>query len=213
MSSFVARMRQRRVGGDFGRERPHCAIEVVSGNQAVDEAEALCFLARDQAAGEQNILRDARIHQVEQPGAGGRRQAVAERPGDRDAEARVGRGDAQVACKRDRAAAAGGHALHLRDGRLGHPLEPIEHAIEPLLVLHAVVSIGEVLKLCDVGAGDERLAAGAAQHQDAQRRVAVDALAGVDERLVHLPRHGVARVGTIEGQECERSVGLEVGMH
>ena len=39
--------------------------------------------------------------------------------------------------------------------------------------------------------------------------VAIDPIAGVDQRLVHLPRHRVARLGTIEGQRRDRAVGLE----
>ena len=85
-------------------------------------------------------------------------------------------------------------------------------AVEPLFVLDAVLAVAEALELRDVGAGDERLAAGAAQDQHAERGVGVDAIAGVDERLVHLPRHRVARLGPVEGERGERTVGLEHGV-
>src|SRR5205807_262276 len=38
--------------------------------------------------------------------------------------------------------------------------------------------------------------------------VAIRALAGVDERVVHLPRHGVPRLGTVERERRERTVGF-----
>ena len=71
-----------------------------------------------------------------------------------------------------------------------------------------VLARAEPRELRDVGAGDERLAAGAAEHEHAEAGVRVHALAGVDERFVHVPGHGVARLGTVDGQERERrSVG------
>ena len=53
-------------------------------------------------------------------------------------------------------------------------------------------------ELRDVGAGDERLAAGAAQNRARECWLAVDAVARGDERVVHLPRHRVARFGPVE---------------
>ena len=78
--------------------------------------------------------------------------------------------DAQVARERDRAPAARGDALDLRDRRLGHALEPVEHGVEPRLVCDAVLRGREVCELRDVGAGDEGLAAGAAQDEHAHAR-------------------------------------------
>ena len=111
----------------------------------------------------------------------------------------LGCGDAQIAGQRDGAAAADGDALHLGDRRLADPLQPVEDAVEPLFVFDAVLAVAETLKLRDIRAGDKRFPAGAPQDQDAKLAVGIDALAGGDERFVHLPRHRVARLGPVEG--------------
>ena len=64
-----------------------------------------------------SILGPRRPEEIDEPRAVRGRQAVAERAGDRDAELCGRRAHAQIAGQRDRAAAAGGDALHLRDGR------------------------------------------------------------------------------------------------
>src|SRR5258705_12989 len=59
-------------------------------------------------------------------------------------------------------------ALPVGGGGLGDPLEPGEPPIRSLLVLDAVFTVVEALKLRDVGTGDEGLPAGAAKHQHAE---------------------------------------------
>jgi hypothetical protein len=108
---------------------------------------------------------------------------------------------------------SGVDALDLCDRRLGDALDSVEHVIEPLFVLESILPIREGLELRDVGPGDERFAAGAAQHQDPDRVVAIDALACVDERFVHRPGHRVARLRAVEGERRDRSVGLEDRVH
>ena len=76
-------------------------------------------------------------------------------------------------------------------------------------VLHAVGGRLELLKLRNVRAGDERLSSRAAENEHVHAVVAIDAFAGVDERVVHAPRHRVARLRAIEGQESERRFDLE----
>ena len=147
--------------------------------------------------------------QVAQPRVVRRRQAVAERARDRHAERRLRRADAQVAGERDDAAAAGGDAFDLRDGRRPHALEPIDHRVEPRFVADHVVPRREACKLTDVGARDERLAARAAEDEHAHARVGVDAIAGLHQRLVHLPRHGVSGFGAVEREERDRTVDIE----
>ena len=85
--------------------------------------------------------------------------------------------------------------------------------VEPLLVLEAIFAIAEALELRDVGSGDERLATRAAKNDHAHGGVTIDAVARVDERLVHLPCHRVARFGAIERQDGERAVCLEDSVH
>ena len=88
-------------------------------------------------------------------------------------------------------------------------LEAIQHLIDPRLVIDRVLRRAEALELRDVRAGDERFAARAAQNQDADIRIVVDALAGVQQRSIHLPRHRVARVGPVEGQDRQRTLCVE----
>jgi hypothetical protein len=167
--------------------------------QAIDETERVRLGRGYETAREQEILGPARTERVDQPAVRRARETVPQRPRDWDAEGRCWSRDAEVADQRDRAAAAGCHTLDLRDRGFGDALEPIQHVVEALLVFDAVLAIAKAAKLRDVGARDERFAAGAAQDEDANRLVGVDALARRDERFVHLPRHRVARLGPVEG--------------
>jgi len=74
-----------------------------------------------------------------------------------------------------------------------------EHPSEASLVAQRVLARRERQELSDVGAADERLVAGAAQHQHADPRIVIEALTEIVEAFVHLERHGVARIGTVEG--------------
>ena len=165
--SFVARSVNGALAAISAASRVTAASISDRWHQPVHDAERVGFGPANQAAGEQHVLDGAGTHDIEQPAVARAREAVAERARDRDAEGRFRRRDPQVARQGDGAAAAGRHAFDLRDGRLGHALEAVQHLVEPLLVLQAVVAIVEVLELRDVGAGDERLAAGAAEDQDA----------------------------------------------
>ena len=121
--------------------------------------------------------------------------------------------DAQIARERDGAAAAGRDPLDLRDRRLGDALEPVQHASSRSSYSMPSSRFAEVLELRDVGPGDERLAAGAAQDEHADAGVRVHAIARVDERLVHVPRHRVARLGAIEGELSAIGSDRVVRMH
>ena len=79
-----------------------------------------------------------------------------------------------------------GHA-----GRLG--VDATEHPSEASLVAQRVLARRERQELSDVGAADERLVAGAAEHQHADSGIVIEALTEIVEALVHLERHGVAR--------------------
>src|SRR5262249_14373326 len=124
--------------------------------------------------------------------------AVAQRSRDRYAKSRVGCRNPQVATGGDRTSAAGSDAFDLRDGRLRQTLEPVERAIQSLLVGDSIVAASKALELRDVGAGDEGVAAGAAQDEHADRVGRVDVVAGSDERVVHLPGHRVACFGPVK---------------
>ena len=89
-----------------------------------------------------------------------------------------------------------------------HALEPIDHRIEPALVRERILARERARELRDVGAGGERTA-GALQDEDADVTVGVHAVAGLDQRVVHLPGHRVPGLGTIERQRRDRTVGGE----
>src|SRR5918997_2390685 len=88
-----------------------------------------------------------------------------------------------------------------RVGRLGQRLQAADDALKPLFVGDPVLPRVELEELLDVGAGHEGLLPRAAQHEDAHVLVGVHLLAARKERLVHLPGHGVARLGPVEGDE------------
>ena len=102
--------------------------------------------------------------------------------------------------------------MHLRDRRDRQPLEAIDDGFHPPLVRDAVLAGGELGELPDVGARDEGVAGGAKhEHADARRILDLlfDLVAGAGQRVVHRPRHGVARLGPIERQERDWTVGCE----
>ena len=198
--------RQRRVGGNLRREVCHRLIDGIGGRKACDKTVCVGFGAGDESAAEEQILRETRPHHVEEPAVVRARQTVAESPGDRNAECRFRRGDAQVARQRDGAPSTCGDALHVRDRRLGDPFQAVEHLVDAPLVGERVGLRAQMLELGDVGAGDERLAAGAAKNHHTDIGFGIRAIAGVEQRLVHLPRHRVARLRPIERQRGDRTV-------
>ena len=116
---------------------------------------------------------------------------------------------AQVAGIRDRQPAADRPAFDDGDGGHAQSFESGDVAVDFLLVGDAVLAGFELAELLDVGAGDERLAAGAAQQGEAERGVAVDRLAGGGEVVIHAPGHGVARGRAVEGDARDWAVHLQ----
>jgi hypothetical protein len=55
------------------------------------------------------------------------------------------------------------------------------------------------------------MSSSATQNQHKDTVIAIDALARLDERIVHTPRHGVSRFGAIESQERDRGFDVEEG--
>lgn len=49
-----------------------------------------------------------------------------------------------------------------------------------------------------------------AHHEHTDTLFGVDTLAGLNERVVHGPREGVTRFGSVEGEECNRTVRFEL---
>ena len=208
-ASFVARI----VNGAFpaivAARLADLCVDCRRLDDPVDESDRVRLVARDQPAGEHQFLDAARSDQIAKPRVIGGRQAVAQRSRDGHAESRFRRADPQIARDRDDAAAAGGNALDLRDRRGAHALEPIDHRVEPRFVADDVVPRGEACKLTDVGARHERFAARAAEHEHPHVRIGVDPIAGLHQRLIHLPGHGVSGFGAVEGEHRDRTVDVE----
>ena len=88
---------------------------------------------------------------------------------------------------------------------IGSALDAIDHRVEPPLVGDAVIAAAEVAELRNVGAGRER-AARSAYDEHAHVRVGLGRVAGLDQRVVHLPRQRVARLGAIQRHTRNGSV-------
>src|SRR5207249_891103 len=119
--------RQWRVRGDLRAELADCAVDVVRTGDAVHETERVGFGRVHEPAGEHQLLEARGAQESDQSIARIPRQAVAERPGDRYAEGRLGRGHPQIAAQRDGTPPAGGHPLDLCDRRLRHALQAIQY--------------------------------------------------------------------------------------
>ena len=142
-------------------------VEVRRRHDLAEEAAGQRLLGGQILRQQQHALGARGPERGNQARAVGDRQAIAERAGDRNAEARAGRGDAQVAGRRDREPAADGKTLDHRQRRHRQRLDGRDGALHLLLVGDAVLAAAERLELGDVGAGDEGLAAGAAKDRDA----------------------------------------------
>ena len=145
------------------------SIDRVGRHDPRDEAERQRFVGVDEPAGEQQILRPRRADEIDQALSNWRPT------GNCRASARSARRIARPACRR-----AGRTRARSRSRRrsprpaparssASHALEPIEHRVEPPLVGEGVLAGRELRKLADVGARDERLAAGALEHEHADR--------------------------------------------
>ena len=171
------------------------------------------LLGVDGARGEHDVLHARLAEQRGEARVVLHRQAVADRARDRQAEARGGRADAQVAGGRQREPAAHREAVDQRDRRLAHALQPADDAVDRALVLEPVLGRGELEELADVGAGHERLLAGAAQHEHAHVVVGVGPLAARVQLLVHREGHRVVRLGPVEGHPRGRPAALPLDAH
>ena len=155
--------RRRRVAGERLGQLGHVGLGVVG--QRAREADRERLVGLDRAGAEHHVLQARRAERLGQAGVVAHREAVADGAGDRHAELRGGRDHAQVAGGGDREAGAHREAVDERDRRLAHGLEAVEHRVDARLVDEAVLRGLELGELADVGAGDERLPARAAQDQ------------------------------------------------
>ena len=156
--------------------------------------------------GEEDFLGEGRPHDIDQPFDAGIGIAQAEL-GRRNAEARIIRTDAQIAADREPETTADAVAADHRDGRLAE----IENAL--IGARHGVVvDLGGVerstfaLKFRNVGAGDERLAACARDHDHAHRLVPGEILEDLGRSRPHLQRHGVVTLRIVEDEVTDAPI-------
>src|SRR5205807_8294004 len=194
---------ERRVGGDLGAVFPRESFQVRHRDHMVHEPHVLRLLRAELPAGEHDLSRVRRAHRVDE--ILHRRGAVAEAHlGRRDAKARVVAGDPEVADVGDVDAGAQAVAADHREHRLVERLQPRLRGLGDLLVaLHRLLARALVLELRDVGAGDERLVAGAGEHHHADLAVSVESLEHLRHRLPHVDRDGVAALGIVEDQPAD----------
>ena len=143
------------------------------------------------------------------------RRCVPPQPGDDAeidlglAEARRGRGEAQVAGERHLAAAAEREAVDGGDRRLAHRLEQVREILAVLGVLaRHQRRLGR--QLGDVGARDERAVAGAREHRDAALVVVGEAAEGRQQLLEQLARERVEHLGAVDGHDRDAAVHADV---
>ena len=150
------------------------AIRFGRRNDLVDEADAIGLLRADHLSGEDQLQRASLADQPRQT----LRSAAAGNEPERDfglAEFRGLHRDPDGAGHRRLAAAAEREAVDRRDHRLAEVFDEIEDLLsEPAGLLG--LERRDLRELADVGAGDERLVAGAGQDDAADRRVVASVL-------------------------------------
>src|SRR6185503_10330321 len=114
-----------------------------------------------------------------------------------EAQARVGGGDADVAGQRQLEAAAEGVAADGGDDRLRAALHQGAELHAPAVLAEDRRHLGRG-ELADVGAGGERLVAGADHHDDADAVVGDQPLEGGIEVAPHGLVHRVVNLGPVE---------------
>ena len=165
-------------------------LDVALGHDRIDEAERLGAAGARVAAGEhhghglERIDQPRQAHRAAEPGMQAEHDLG-------KSERRILDRDAIVAGERDLEPAAEAIAVHDGDGRRRQAIEPVDHRVGLDEARLDRAGVGHGAKFADVGAGDETLRLGGAQHQ-ALRHVALEAR----EHVVELGEHVLGeRVG------------------
>src|ERR1700730_15040478 len=167
------------------------------------------LLPRDEARSHDHLLDARRAEELYAARVILHREAIAERPRDGEAEARLRGRDTNIADGRDGEAAAHGKALDLGDDGLAHALEASGTPLALALVLDALLGGPEALELADIGAGYEGFATRPAQHEQPDGVVGVHLLGGLVEPLVHVPGHRIACFGSVGGQRHHGALAMD----
>ena len=134
------------------------------------------------------------------------RHTVTKGSGDRDTEARRWSTDPKVAGGSQCTTATRGHAIDLCDRRLADGFETVDYGIKTFFIVDTCVRGVEVTKLSDIGTRHKRFSSSSTQDQHLDGGISLNAVTSLDDRLVHFPRHRVASLRSIEGQEGKGAV-------
>ena len=197
---------KRRALGDATRRRVTFGLNLVVGDDAVDQAHAQRFVSAEDASLKQDFERLRTADQVDyaaQLGIGHDQPEAL----DRHAELAGLAAEAHVAKRRRLEPAADAYPLDQRESRVAARLERADRAFDRRVVGTRFVAVGALgFELRDVGARRERLVAGTAQHDAAHRVVGLEHLDRIAQRD---PCHLVDRVhlfGPVEHHGDDRPV-------
>ena len=189
---------RRRAGRQRGGEVVKVGVESIIGDDS-RQAEGAGFVRVHQTRREDQFRRTSDTHGVDQSREVCCRQTITQRAGHGNAKPRTRRAHAQVTRQRDGTAAANRCAIDGGDADARQPLDPVDHRVQPLFICNTIVTSTERGELRDVRPSGE-CAAAAADDEDAKIRCGVDAIAGIDDGVVHIPGQRVLRLRTIERQ-------------
>ena len=196
----------RSVGGDLLQDCLGARDQIGGRNDLVDQPDAIGLLRADHLSG-QNELQGAAL--ADQPRQS-LRSAAARNESERDfglAELRGLHRDPDGAGHRRLAAAAERKAIDGRDHRLAEILDEIEHLLPEAAGL-LCLERRDMRELADVGAGDERLVAGAGQDDAAHRSIVSRILEGGPQILPGRRIQGVEHLGPIDRHIGDRALFL-----
>ena len=190
------------------------ASAAASGRISPTRPQARASSAPTRRAVKKHVPDPRRADEPGEPRRVGDRKAIAERARDWKAEAQICCGEAQIARRRERRAAASAGAGYRGDRRNGAALECTDHAVEPRLVGERVLRRREGAELRDVGARREGLAARAGDDEGAQRPIASERSDKFFELIIHREGQRVARRGSVEGNRADPVLcGVEDVLH
>src|SRR5437868_4493178 len=204
--AFRRAHRERRVGSDHVAIGARRGLELRDRHHLVHEPHAQRLLRAELARGDHDLERARLADQIDQ--VLHRARAVAEAHlGGGNAEARVVRGNAQVAKIRDVEPAAEAVAADHGDGRLVELGEPCLRALADLLVARdRLRARALLLELRDVGARDERLVARAGEHHCPHVGVRGKVVERARHCLPHVERDRVAPLRVVEDEPADRAL-------
>src|SRR5215472_3444449 len=169
---------ERRIGGQGCRERFGARHQLVWWHDLIEIADAQHLGGIDRLGGQKQLLcrRDTKPVHIAADAA---RIINDAEPGRRHQEAHPLNADTKIAGERQIRCPAINAAVERGDGRHTQCLEPVDHALERIAVLRWCGPAGQAIgERADVEARTEAFPR-ASQHQDADRRLRIDAIKGL----------------------------------